>query len=143
VANHNKDPLDQLVMKAEEVEGEYRKLLADLLKPHVRMDPDTGKIYFVPHPPRLNTKQHVLVYLLAKLALAQKSDKLEPVASASDVENATGLPGGTVRPKLTQLFRERVISKSEAGYFVEAANLHKARSILEDTLPEKDGETAS
>jgi hypothetical protein len=139
MARQNEDPLDELVMKSEEVEGEYRKLLADLLRPHVRIDPDTGKVYFVPHPPKLNTKQHVLVYLLAKLALAQKNDNLEPVASAKDVEDATGLPGGTVRPKLTELFRERVISRSEAGYFVEAANLHKARSILEDTLSAGDG----
>lgn len=132
--NVNDDPLDQLIMKAEEVEGEYREILADLLKPHVKLDPEIGKVYFIPQPPKLNTKQHVLVYLLAKLALAQKNDKLEPVASAKDVEDSTGLPGGTVRPKLSELFRERVISKSEAGYFVEAANLHKARSILENTL---------
>lgn len=135
--NQVKDPLDQLVMKAEEVEGEYRKLLANILKPHVRIDPDTGKVYFVHSPPRLTTKQHVLVYLLAKLALAQKNEKLDPVASAKDTEDATGLPGGTVRPKLTELFKEHVISKSDAGYFVEAANLHKARTILEDTLSEE------
>ena len=128
------DPLDQLVMKAEEVEGEARKLLADLLTPHVRMDPDMGKIYFVPYPPKLNTKQTVLVYLLAKLALAQKSEKFDPVATAKDVEEATGLPGGSVRPKLTELFRERIIAKSEAGYFVEVSSLPKARSLLEDTL---------
>jgi hypothetical protein len=128
------DPLDQLVMKVEEVEGESRKLLASLLVPHVRMDPETGKIFFVPYPPKLNTKQHVLVYLLAKLALAQKNEKFDAVATAKIVEEATGLPGGTVRPKLTELFKDRIISKSDAGYFVEVSNLYKASSLLEETL---------
>ncbi len=143
MANQAKDPLDQLVMKTEEVEGEYRELLAELLKPHVRIDPDTGKVFFVPYPPRLNTKQHVLIYLLAKLAISQKNDRFDPIATAKEVEDATGLPGGTVRPKLTELFRERVISKSEAGYFVEAANLHKARSILENAIAAKAGPSRS
>ncbi len=134
MANIVSDPLDQLVMKSEEVEGEARKLLAELLVPHVRMDPETGKIFFIPFPPKLNTRQHVLVYLLAKLALAQKNEKFDAVASAKDVEDATGLPGGTVRPKLIELFKDRIISKSDVGYFVQGSNLHKARSLLEDTL---------
>jgi hypothetical protein len=138
MVTHSKDPLDQLVMKATEIEGEHRKLLADLLKPHVRMDPDTGRVYFISHPPHLNTKQHVLVFLLAKLALAQKNDKLNFITSAKDVEDATGLPGGTVRPKLGELFKERIVSKSPTGYFVEVTNLHKARAILENTLSSEE-----
>lgn len=131
------DPLDQLIMATEEVEGEYRVLLAELLKPHVKIDPEAGKVYFIPHPPKLNTRQHVLVYLLAKLALSQKNEALEPIATAKEVEEGTALPGGTVRPKLTELFRERIISKGEAGYFIEVINLNKAKSILEDTLSEE------
>lgn len=128
------DPLDDLVIKAKEVEGEYRKILADLLKPHVRFDPETGTIHFTQQPPKLNTKQHVLVYLLAKLALTQKNPQFEPVATAKDIEDATGLPGGTVRPKLTELSRQRVITKIGVAYCVQAANLLKARALLEDTL---------
>lgn len=134
MGNQELDPLDELLIKSEEVEGEYRILLAELLMPHVRMDPDMGKIFFVPYPPRLNTKQQVLVYLLAKLALSQKNDQFESVATAKGVQDATNLPGGTVRPKLTELFREKIISRSDKGYFMEAANLYKAKSILEDTL---------
>jgi hypothetical protein len=141
VATTKTDPLDQLIMKSEEVEGENRKILATLLKPHVRIDPDTGKVYFTPYPPKLNTRQHVLVYLLAKLALSQKNERFDPIASAKDIEDATGLPGGTVRPKLTGLFRDRIIAKSEAGYFFEVSALQKARAILEDTLPDDESES--
>lgn len=131
---YSEDPLDALVIKAEEVEGEYRRLLAMLLSPHVRFDSERGTIYFIKHPPMLSTKQHVLVYLLARLALSQKNPQYDTVASSKDVEDGTGLPGGTVRPKLSELLKEKVISKGEAGYFVEAENLHRARALLEDTL---------
>jgi hypothetical protein len=131
------DPLDQLVMKTEDVEGSYRIMLAEILAPHIRIDPETGNIYFVPSPPKLNTKQHVLVFLLAKLALSQMNSKLEPIASGKEIEEGTGLPGGTVRPKLAELFRERAISKTPAGYFVGKSNLPNARALLEDTLPPK------
>ncbi len=128
----NSDPLDELVTKAKVVEGEHRLLLAELLKPHVRIDPDTGKIYFTNHPPKLNTKQHVLVYLLAKLALAQKNSEYTSVATTRDVEENTGLPGGTVRPKLSELLKDKIISKTEAGYLIEAANLFRAKALLEE-----------
>ena len=131
-----KDPLDELITKASEVEGEYRLLLANILKPHVRMDLDTGKIYFIQRPPKLNTKQHVLVYLLAKLALAQKNPDFEPIVTPKEIEENTGIPGGTVRPKLGELLKERIISRGEAGYFVEVMSLYRAKSLLEDTLSE-------
>ena len=92
----NVDPLDDIVMRTEEVEGENRRILADLLRPHVRMDPETAMIHFVPYPPNLNTKQQVLVYLLAKQALAQKNQALEPIASSKDIQEGTGLPGSSL-----------------------------------------------
>jgi hypothetical protein len=134
MSDENIDPLDRLIMNTDEIDGESRKMLAEMLEPHVKIDPDTGKVYFVPYPPKLNTKQHVLVFLLAKLALSQKNEALDPVYTAKGVEEGTGLPGGTVRPKLSELFNERIISKGDNGYFVEGVNLYKARSILEDTL---------
>lgn len=133
MSNEEVDPLDDLVVKSSEVAGENRRLLAELLRPHIQFDPETGAIHFR-QPPRLNTRQYVLVYLLAKMALAQKNPQYDPVATARDVEDGTGLPGGSVRPKLTELSRERVISKNDTGYYVAVTNLHKARAILEDTL---------
>lgn len=128
------DPLDEVITKSDEVEGDYRRLLADLLKPHIRIDPEKGSIYFMGQPPKLNTKQHVLTFLLAKLAMSQKNPEIAPIATSKEIEEGTGLPGGTVRPKLSELFNEKVISKGSSGYFIESINLYKARSILETTL---------
>ena len=124
------DPIDELVVSSEVVEGENRKLLVELLKPHVRIDPDTGSIHFINHTPDLSPKQHVLVYLMAKLALASKKPGLSPAAKPIEVEEATRLPGGTIRPILRKLLEERVISQGEEGYFFEAVGLVPARAIL-------------
>jgi hypothetical protein len=128
------DPLDDLVIKSKEVEGENRRLLADLLRPHVRFDPETGAIHFTQKQFKLSTKQYVLLYLLARLALGQKNPQFDVIATSKDIEDATGLPGGTVRPKLSELYKGRIITKSGAGYFVQVVNLIKARAILESTL---------
>lgn len=128
------DPLDELVVKSEEVEGENRKILARILKPHVQIDPEKGTIYFVKQPSNLNTKEQVLVVLLAKLALAQKNPDISPITTPKELEEISGLPGGTVRPKLGELVKEKVIAKSSVGYYIEAVNLYKARAVLEDTI---------
>jgi hypothetical protein len=127
------DPLDELVVKYEEVEGENRKLLAKILIPHVQIDPDKGTIYFVKQPSNLKTKEQVLLVLLAKLALAQKNPDITPNTTSKEVEEISGLPGGTVRPKIAELIKEKVIAKSSVGYYIEAKNLYKARAILENT----------
>jgi len=131
MAEKHKDPLDAIVISSEVVEGENRKLLADLLKPYVRIDPDTGSIHFIKYPPPLSAKQHILVYLLAKLALSSKKPEYSPAAQPKEIEEATRLPGGTVRPKLRQLLEEHVISQGEEGYYVEPVNLVPCRALLE------------
>jgi hypothetical protein len=128
------DPLDELVVKSEEVEGENRKILAKLLIPHVQIDPEQGTIYFVKQPSDLNTKEQVLVVLLAKLALAQKNQDITYIATPKYIEEVSGLPGGTVRPKLAELIKQKVIAKSSVGYYIEAKNLYKARAVLEHTI---------
>jgi hypothetical protein len=128
------DPLDELVVRSEEVEGENRKILAKILLPHVQIDPEKGTIYFVKQPSNLTTKEQVLVVLLAKLALAQKNPDITPITTPKEVEDISGLPGGTVRPKLGELIKDKIIAKSSVGYYVEGKNLYKARAILEHTI---------
>jgi hypothetical protein len=130
------DPLDDLVVKTEEVEGENRKILAKILIPHIQIDPEKGTIYFIKQPSNLNTKEQVLIVILAKLAMAQKNQDITPITTPKEIEEISGLPGGTVRPKLSDLLKGKIIEKSSVGYYIEARNLYKARAILEHTIPE-------
>lgn len=124
------DPIEELIVSSETIEGEKRRILVDLLKPHVRLDPDTGAIHFLKYPPDLLPKHQVLVYLMAKLALAAYKPAYKASAKPKEISDATRLPGGTVRPALRRMLDERVIAQGEEGYFFEAFGLGAATAIL-------------
>lgn len=128
----NVDPIDELIVSSEVVEGANRRLLVDLIKPHVRIDPETGSIHFLKYPPDLSAKQHILVYLMAKLALASRKPSYSPAAGPKEIQESTRLPGGTVRPRLRGFLEEHVISQGEEGYFFEALGLVAAKALLSD-----------
>ncbi len=132
MAKDDVDPIDELIVSTDVVEGANRRLLVDLLKPHVGIDPETGSIHFLKHPPDLSAKQHILAYLMAKLALASRKPSYGSAAGPKEIQEATRLPGGTVRPILRRLLDERVISQGEEGYFFEVIGLVAARAILSD-----------
>ena len=125
------DPLEQIYVRTEQVEGVQRALLAQLILPFAGVNPETGEVYFKAIADELlNTKQKILVYLLCRLALASKQDtSFSKYVSPKEVEVATHLPGGTVRPKLSQLVTEdRVVVKSGEGYVVPASYLNQIRT---------------
>jgi hypothetical protein len=125
------DPLSQIFVRTEQVEGEQRALLAQLILPFAGVNPETGDVYFKATADELlNAKQKILVYLLCRLALAsQPNPSFSKYVSPKEVEVATRLPGGTVRPKLSQLVSEdKVVVKSGEGYVVPASYLNQIRS---------------
>jgi hypothetical protein len=129
------DPLDQIFVKTEQVEGEQRALLAKMIFPFASIDPDSGEIYFKTTADDLNAKQKVLVYLLCRLALSTRPKAtLSATVSPKEVELATNLPGGTVRPKLTQLVNERIARKNGDGYFLPPVNLNSAYKELQSAI---------
>jgi hypothetical protein len=130
-----KDPLDQLFVKPEDIKGEQRTLLAKMVSPFATIDAENGVVHFRLATDDLNAKQKVLIYLLARLALASRPNAVYPAAvSPREVEIATGLPGGTVRPKLMQLYDEHIAVKSGDGYSVSTTTLQRAYKELESVI---------
>lgn len=125
------DPLDQLFVKTEQIEGEQRAILAQLILPYASINADTGDVHFKTTFDDLSTKQKILLYLLCRLALSTRPNTTFTVAvSPIEIEKATMLPGGTVRPKLTELVKNRIIVKSGDGYSVPAVNLQRAKKMF-------------
>jgi hypothetical protein len=125
------DPLDQLFVKSEQVAGEQRAILAQLILPYASINADTGDVYFKATFDDLSTKQKILLYLLCRLALSTRPNTTFTVTvSPIEIEKATMLPGGTVRPKLTELVKDRIIVKSGEGYSVPAVNLQRAKKMF-------------
>jgi hypothetical protein len=129
------DPLEQIFVKTEQVEGEQRKILASLIFPFASVNPDTGEVHFKATADDLNAKQKILIFLLSRLALSTRPQTaFSAAASPKEIEKATGLPGGTVRPKLILLVNERIASKNGEGYLVPSANLFRAQKELASAL---------
>lgn len=133
---NSKDPLDILITKTEEVKGENRKKLAELLFPYVSIDPELGKTFFkedIKHP--LTGKQRVLIYILSRLAISQKNDQFSTESTSKEIQEGTNLPGGTVRPYLATLLKEKYIERNPNGYYAIVHHLKKAQYLFEN---EKD-----
>lgn len=129
------DPLDPVFGKTEELEGENRVKLANLLIGFVKIDADKGTIQYNPAGEALSTLRKVLVFLLARLALSTRNPDYQAAVTPKTIEAGTGLPGGTVRPKLTELVKIRVVFQDDLGkYFIRVSAISRAESILEDAL---------
>ncbi len=131
-----KDPLDTLFVKPSEIIGEQRVLLAKLVGPFAAIDEESGRVHFKADAENLSNKRRILVYLLACLALAVRSGAAQSAAvSPKKIEEALGLPGGTVRPRLQELVASRIVIKTGGEYAVDSTTLQRAAKELESLLP--------
>ena len=127
----DQDPLEQIYVRPEQVVGEQRALLAQLIFPFAGVNPESGDVHFKPTADDLTAKQKILVFLLCRLALSTRPNTIfTAAASPIEIEKATMLPGGTLRPKLRELVKTRVVVKSGDGYYVHVSSLHRAKEIL-------------
>jgi len=122
------DPFDRLFSKDDRVDT---GLLAELLLPYIRIDPDSGRVRFTEDGHQLTVKKKVVVYLLARKAFAVRNSKASEVASPKEISTGIGAKGGTVRPKIKELLEERLIEESDAGYAVPTHSLQRAKQYLE------------
>jgi hypothetical protein len=135
------DPLDALFVKPGQVEGEQRALLASLVLPFASIEAESGVVHYNERGEALNARLKVLVFLLARLALANKASAgFAPSASPKEIEEGCTLPGGTVRPALKQLAQSRLAIKSSGKYMILPGNLRRAQKELE---PEIAGSTGA
>jgi hypothetical protein len=125
------DPLEQVFIRTEQVEGEQRAFLAQLIIPYALINPATGDVYMKSTTDELNAKQKIFIYLLCRLALSSLPDSsYSSSVSPKEIELTTHIPGGTVRPNLLQLVGEKVVLKSGEGYYIPSAFLSRAKNVL-------------
>lgn len=133
------DPLDAVFAEPEKLEGENRAKLAKLIVRFVAIEPESGEISYKPDTDKLTAKQLVLVFLLSRLALSTRNPAFPAALAPKEIELKTGLPGGTLRPKLTELTKERCVYYDTDGkYSVRVVDLGRARLVLSDALLENE-----
>ena len=113
------NPLSRLVVDEDAVNLE---LLASTLETNVRLDLRQGGFSFL-HGVRasLTSKQQILVALLAQKALHLLEPQYPEALRPQELENVTGMKGGTLRPTLKALHDARMIRADEKkAYYVPA-----------------------
>jgi hypothetical protein len=120
----NEDPLSQLLLDAGEVD---RGVLATALSDRIGIDSKSGRIVILPGYSPLNTRQKVLVILLAAKAASLLGIRDSEFMGTQEVIGTSGLPQGTVRPKLKELREAGLAAQgTDRAYYVPSARLRRA-----------------
>jgi DNA-binding transcriptional ArsR family regulator len=120
----NEDPLSQLLLDAGEVD---RGVLAAALSERIGIDSKSGRIVMLPGYSSLNARQKVLVILLAAKAASLLGVRDSEFMATQEVISISGLPQGTVRPKLKELREAGLVSQgTDRAYYVPSALLRRA-----------------
>lgn len=130
--------LEELVVDARELD---RELVGTLLYPYLRIDATTCDVIPLPTWETASTEARVLLYLLARRAMrALDLPVRHEAASPVQIERATGIPGGSVRPALKRLLKARAVAKDGTiGYIVP----NYAMSRVREYIPLRTAETPS
>lgn len=120
--------LEELLVSSKEIN---RGLVAELLQPFVRIDPEDCEIIPTPSWRRLSNESKSLIYLLARKAMTALDlpIRVEGV-TPQEIERATGVMGNSLRPVLKRLLEQRVVAKAEGRYYVPNHALENAKLYL-------------
>ena len=107
------------------------KTLEKIIAPFARYDESVQEVVMLPQASALSPTNQILVYLVARKGWRfVVNDPPPEAAKPSDVQAATGLPGGTVRPSLMTLKKKRIVVAREGRYSVPDHNLLHVTSML-------------
>lgn len=110
------NPFSKLIRPKGQLDEETQKRLANLLEPYVWLDPDSDSIVFKEASSSLSALQKILVFAISRKAMSLINEKNKGSFSPSEVESETQTPGGTVRPKLAELIKKKILVKTSDGY---------------------------
>lgn len=127
--------LEDLVVDAREID---RELVATFLKPYLRIDGPTCGILPQPGWAEVPNEARVLLYLVARKAMVALDLPLpHEAASPQEIERATGIPGGSVRPALKRLLKAKLVERDLAsGYVVPNYAMLRARAYVRQWAPD-------
>jgi hypothetical protein len=127
----NKDPLEALLVDENTV---AREELAKGLAPFLQLT-NEGSVLPLPSFDDLDSKTKVLCALLGIKALAMLGRRESDRVSPAELIEMTNMAPGTVRPKLSKLAEERLITKADGAYWI---GTHGARTALRRLGGEED-----
>ncbi len=129
------DPLNDLFTSEQEIDP---KILADILRPFVKINIENNTTFFTEEGTGLSITHKVLLFLVARKVLKFKNKTEVEETSPAEIIEETGLKDGSVHPALKSL-REKGLLISKAGrYFVPNYQLAKIKKYF---LPKEENGT--
>jgi hypothetical protein len=107
--------------------------IEDIVAPYLRYDIEAQELTFLSPFAGLSNKAKILVYLVG--LQGWKFVSQEPVANdarPADIEAATGIPGGSVRPVLRELSDNHILAERGGSYSVRATGLSAIKAEVAD-----------
>src|SRR5262245_27973629 len=94
-----------------------------IVSPYLRYDTDAKEFEFMPAFAALSNKPKVLVYLVGLQGWQfVMEDPMPSDARPADIEAATGIPGGSLRPLLRDLSESHQIFERDSRYSVRGTS---------------------
>lgn len=119
---------DLLASKTSLAEDVIEQIISD----YVRFDPDHKEIVFMPEAHGLSNKSKILTYLVALQGWPYVLDEVVPVdAKPSEIEEHTGIAGGSLRPLLKELKDRNIIAEKGGRYSVRSVALRTIQAELD------------
>jgi hypothetical protein len=122
------DPLTALIVDEADV---AREDLASALGPLLRLTAK-GSVVLEEGFDRLKAEQKVCAVLLGVRAAHLLELRAASDASPKEIAELSGMAGGTVRPKLMELVRRRVVRASKGRYEVPIPRLRAAVAFIKE-----------
>lgn len=121
--------LEDLLVDSRELN---RELTATILLPYLRIDRATGAVVPQPGWAAVSNDARILLYLVARKAMRALGLRLpQEAATPVEIERATGIPGGSVRPALRRLLKSRLVERDiEGSYLVPTYAMIRVESVL-------------
>lgn len=112
---------------------DQRQLLAETIFPYARVDGETQEIGFTAEGEALTNREKLLVFLLMRKAMLIREVISKEAISPGEIEKATGISGGSIRPVLSQLVADKLVRKDkgdDGGYYVPASRIKEINAML-------------
>lgn len=124
------EQLDELFVSGKEVDQE---LVAKVLAPFLKIDRDSCTIIPNERWQELNNDLKIILFLLARKAMTLRGLAIDNEgALPSEIEKETGVKGGSIRPKLKELYEQKTINRMNNGrYIVPSYSLTRIKAMVD------------